>query len=194
MKKLTVKEAYALLTDGLEEPLKIQYVTHCLHVGDLAALIADGLGLDAEYAQTLGYLHDVGRRIDPANHAYAGYVFLKEKGLDDYAAICLTHSFLNNDVGCTCGVPLPEDCLGYGTIKSFVETHTNTDYDRIIQTCDLLCTSDGAVPLNERLRDIESRKGRHAGSDRHRAAAQAQLRAFEERLGHPVSDFYGKIR
>ena len=33
-----------------------------------------------------------------------GYYYLKELGYDDeYANICLTHSYLNNDIYCTAG-------------------------------------------------------------------------------------------
>ena len=78
--KLTKEEAYGLLTAGLENPETIGYVPHCRYVGDLAGMIAGELGLDAEYATVLGYLHDIGRKVDPGNHIYAGYKFLKENG------------------------------------------------------------------------------------------------------------------
>ena len=180
MKKLTRQEAYSILTEGLEEPEKIQYVRHCVCV-------------DGEYAACLGYLHDVGRKTDPFNHAYAGYLYLTERGLCDYAFICLTHSFLENDLDNVCGRPLPPGSRGYAFIKKFVEERRNTDFDRIIQICDLLCTSDGPTSLGERLADIESRKGVHPGSARHRATAEKQLRGIESRLGHPVSDFYSLL-
>ena len=40
-----------------------------------------------------------------------GYEYLKNKGYDDkYANICLTHSYLNNDIVCTAGgVPNPKE-------------------------------------------------------------------------------------
>ena len=69
--KINKEEAYKLLTDGLEEPEKIQYVQHCVYVGNLAQMIAEELSLDSEYAAVLGYLHDIGRRIEPWNHMYA---------------------------------------------------------------------------------------------------------------------------
>ena len=185
--------AYALLTQGLESPETVMYVSHSRHVGDLAALIAGELGLDAEYAAVLGYLHDIGRRIDSPNHMYAGYKYLTDEGCGDYAFICLTHSFLNNDVSLTCARPLSPQSEGYDTVKRFVETHENTDYDRIIQVCDLLCLHSGGATLEDRIADIESRKGTHARSPEHRAAAIAQKAALEARLGHSIYDFYPRL-
>lgn len=192
--KLTKEEAYGLLTAGLENPETIGYVPHCRYVGDLAGMIAGELGLDAEYATVLGYLHDIGRKVDPGNHIYAGYKFLKENGYDEYAFICLTHSFLNNDIECICGELLPPESEGYSEVKAFVETHENTDYDRIIQTCDLLCLHTGGTTLEERIDDIESRKGTHAKSKYHRETASAQKKYIEEKLGHAIYDFYPYLK
>ena len=136
--KLTKEKAYALLIEGLDEPEKIGYVPHSRYVGDLAGMIAKDMGLDPEYAAVLGYLHDIGRKSDPGNHMYAGYKFLKENGYEEYAYICLTHSFLNNDIECVCGRLLSPESEGYAEVKAFVGSREYTDYDRIIQTCDLL--------------------------------------------------------
>lgn len=192
--KLTKDEAYSLLTDGLENPETIGYVTHCRYVGDLAGMIAEELGLDAEYAGVLGYIHDIGRKVDPGNHMYAGYRFLKDNGYDEYAFICLTHSFLNNDIECICGEQLPPESNGYDEVRSFVETHQNTDYDRIIQTCDLLCLHTGGTTLEARIDDIESRKGTHSKSKYHRDTASAQKAEIEKRLGHSIYDFYVNLK
>lgn len=191
--KLTPAGAWALLTEGLDAPESIMYVTHCRYVGELAGLIAGALGADADYARILGFLHDIGRRIDPHNHMYAGYRYLLERGYDEYAFICLTHSFLENDIGCTCGRQLPPESEGYETVKAFVETRENTIYDKIVQTCDLLCMHSGGVTLEQRIADVESRKGTHVKSAAHRAAAFRQKAALEDLLGHSVYDFYEEL-
>ncbi|MBQ7546786.1 MAG: HD domain-containing protein [Clostridia bacterium] len=188
--KLTKEQAYRLLTEGLENPETIGYVPHSRYVGNLAAMIAQEMGLDAQYAATLGYLHGIGRRIDPDNHIYAGYRYLKSLGYDEYAFICLTHSFLNNDIECICGRLLPPESEGYDEVRAFVQAHENTDYDRIIQTCDLLCLHTGGTTLRERIDDIESRKGTHAKSQYHREIAIAQKAYIEEKIGHSIYDFY----
>lgn len=192
--KLTKEQAYNLLIEGLEKLETIGYVPHCRYVGDLAGMIAGEMGLDAEYAMVLGYLHDIGRKVDPGNHMYAGYKFLKDSGYDEYAFICLTHSFLNNDIECICGRLLPPESEGYEEVKAFVESHENTDYDRIIQTCDLLCLHTGGTTLEERIDDIESRKGTHAKSKYHRETAVAQKAYIENKIGHSIYDFYKYLK
>ena len=192
--KLAKEQAYNLLIDGLENPETIGYVPHCRYVGDLAGMIAGEMGLDAEYATVLGYLHDIGRKVDPGNHMYAGYKFLKDSGYDEYAFICLTHSFLNNDIECICGRLLPPESEGYEEVKAFVKSHENTDYDRIIQTCDLLCLHTGGTTLDERIDDIESRKGTHAKSKQHRETAVAQKAYIENKIGHSIYDFYKYLK
>lgn len=182
-----------MLIDGLETPGGIGYVTHSKYVGDLAALIADAIGEDGEYAAVLGYLHDIGRKIDSDNHIYAGYKYLTENGFEEYACICLTHSFLNNDIECICACFLPEDSEGYDIVKEFVETHEYTVYDKIIQVCDLLCVHTGATTIEERLNDIESRRGTHYKSQYHRQSALAQKAELERLIGHSIYDFYNQL-
>lgn len=194
MSQLSSKQAYDLLIENLENPESIQYVPHSRHVGDLAGMIAKELGLDEDYAKTLGYLHDIGRKIDSPNHMYAGYKYLVENGYEEYAYICLTHSFLNNDIECICASFLSPDSEGYDTVKAFVEAHRNTDYDRIVQTCDLLCLHSGGTTLEERIDDIESRRGTHYKSKYHRETAIKQKAEIEARLGHSIYDFYKDLK
>lgn len=191
--KLNEKQAYSLLIEGLDNPQNIQYVTHCRYVGDLAGMIAEELGLDSQFATVLGYLHDIGRKTEPDNHIYAGYEYLKNNGFDEYAFICLTHSFLNNDIKCICGCFLEPESRGYDEVKAFVEKHNYTMYDKIIQTCDLLCLHTGGTTLEQRIEDIESRKGTHHKSQYHKDTATAQKAEIEAMLGHSIYDFYDKL-
>ena len=192
--ELTKEQAFDLLIEGLQDPETIGYVTHSRYVGDLAGMIAADMGLDPAYATVLGYLHDIGRRIDSDNHMYAGYRFLKVNGYEQYAFICLTHSFLNNDIECICGRLLSPESEGYAEVKAFVESHENTDYDRIIQTCDLLCLHTGGTTLKERIDDIEARKGTHAKSAYHRETATRQKAYIEEKIGHSIYDYYPDLK
>ena len=188
--KLNSEQAFALLIQGLENPGEIQYVLHSRNVGNLAGMIAKELGLDEEHAKVLGYLHDIGRKIYNANHMYEGYRYLKENGYEDVAYICLTHSFLNNDLECICASFLPPDSEGYDELKEFVESHKNTMYDKVIQTCDLLCLHSGGTTLEKRIEDIESRRGTHYKSKYHKDTAMHQKAEIEEMLGHSIYDFY----
>ena len=190
---LSRKQAYEMLIEGIENPENVGYVTHSGYVGNLAALIAGAIGENGEYAAVLGYLHDIGRKINSENHIYAGYKYLKENGYEEYAPICLTHSFLNNDIECICASFLPEDSEGYDIVKAFVETHEYTIYDKIIQVCDLLCLHTGGTTIEARIDDIESRRGTHYKSQYHRESAIAQKAELEKMIGHSIYDFYDKL-
>ena len=91
------------------------------------------------------------------------------------------------------GIPIPES-EGYAEVKELVSTREYTDYDRIIQTCDLLCLHSGGTTLEERIADIESRKGTHAFSARHRQCAFAQKAYIESRIGCSVYELYKYLK
>lgn len=63
--------------------------------------------MDSDFAKTLGYIHDIGKKYGLNSddgvipHAINGYNYIKSLGYDeDYASICIKHSFLNNDINC----------------------------------------------------------------------------------------------
>lgn len=116
MKKIDIEKALNLLIRYLiyeKEDLLMtenRWVKHCLFVGiaagRLAATLNDNRDLrkafscmqeddlvDEEYAISLGYLHDIGRKINHKNHTIEGYKLLCSEGFDEEARICLTHSF-----------------------------------------------------------------------------------------------------
>lgn len=103
--KLTVDRAREMLEEARSKAVDDRWIKHSICVGNTAGKIAEKLNLDVDYAKTLGYIHDIGRAIgDGKDHVINGYNYIKELGYDDeYANICLTHSYLNNDVYCTAG-------------------------------------------------------------------------------------------
>lgn len=115
--KLTSSEARELLELERQKAKDDRWIDHCLCVGDSAGKIAkaldeNGYNVDIDKTITLGYLHDIGKYNGESHgHVMRGYNYLKDKGYDEeYCNICLTHSYLNNDVVCTAGgVPNPED-------------------------------------------------------------------------------------
>ena len=67
MKRLVAKDALDLLYKGVIntsadlEKQENKWINHCIYVGIAAGRIASKLGLDSDYAQALGYVHDIGR-------------------------------------------------------------------------------------------------------------------------------------
>ena len=73
------------------------WTAHSINVGIAARNIAQKVpGMDAEKAYIVGMLHDIGRRVGIVNipkHVYEGYKYAMEKGWDEVARVCMTHSY-----------------------------------------------------------------------------------------------------
>ena len=93
--------------------------------------------MNTRKAYILGLLHDVDKIIDEKEefHGLSGYRMMMDKGYDDVAKICLTHSFTNKDFKIT--------DFGYNQddmqkCKEMISQLEYDDYARLIQLCDLL--------------------------------------------------------
>ena len=92
--ELNCKKALMLLNDCKGMAKNDDWILHSICVGDTAGIIAKALNLDEDYAKTLGYIHDIGKRFGCNSyegvipHAINGYNYLKSLGYDDkYAGI-----------------------------------------------------------------------------------------------------------
>lgn len=135
------------------------WTTHSLNVGIAARNIAKKVsGLDENKAYIVGILHDIGRRVGIVNipkHVYEGYKYCMEKGWDEPAKICMTHSYV-----------LMKDEFDYEptteeeiAIKDYIINCEIDDYDRLVQMCDALATDYGFVILEKRFVDVTRRYG-----------------------------------
>ena len=72
--KLTSIEVLKLLEDVRGSVSNDHFIEHSICVGNAAGVIAKALNLDEDYAKTLGYIHDIGKKINgPKNHSVNGY-------------------------------------------------------------------------------------------------------------------------
>ena len=136
------------------------WVKHSMNTGAAAKYIAEKVpGLDSEKAYICGLLHDIGRRAgitDIPTHVYDGYKYCMEKGWDEVARICMTHSYLRM-----------QDEFSYEPetehekdIKDYIMNYGEPDdYDKLIQLCDSLATDYGFVILEKRFVDVTRRYG-----------------------------------
>ncbi len=135
------------------------WVRHSLNVGIAARNIARLIpALDEDKAYILGILHDIGRRagiLSIPQHVYQGYLYCMEKGWDEAAKICMTHSYV-----------LMQEAFDYEPtqkeqieIKKYIMNCTADDYDRLIQLCDSLAADYGFVILEKRFVDVTRRYG-----------------------------------
>lgn len=188
--KLTAEKALELIENFRNKVEDTGWIDHCICVGNSAGKIAESLKLDVDKAKTLGYIHDIGKGIGEfKNHVMNGYKYIKELGYDDeYANICLTHSYLNNDVNCTAG-GFPKD-IPFRT--EFIKKHEYTIYEKIINLCDLMCKAK-VMTLEKRLIDLIVRKGVHENTVYHIKEAQKLKKEFDEMLGFNVYELFPDI-
>ncbi len=187
--KLTSKEALEMLESSRGKTPYDGWIDHSICVGNAAGVIAKALNLDEEKAKTLGYIHDIGKLIRFQNHVMEGYNYLKELGYDDeYCNVCLTHSYLNNDVNCTQGNPTN---IPFRT--EFIKNHKYTIYEKIINLCDLMCIKN-VVTMEKRLIDVISRRPQHNNIVYHVKEALKLKKYFDDLLGYNLYDLFPGIK
>lgn len=188
--KLTSKQALTMLENARGKTPSDGWIDHSICVGSTAGKIAESLNLDVEKASTLGYIHDIGKSVgDFSGHVINGYNYLKDLGYDDeYANVCLTHSCLNNDVYCSaCKVP---DNLTFGI--DFIKNHEYTVYEKIVNLCDLMCTTEN-LTLEKRLIDIMVRRGTHDNTVYFIKEAQKLKTEIDDMLGFNVYKLFPNV-
>ncbi len=159
--KLTSKEALNLLNENIGKTSSDIWINHSKSVSYVAGVIASNLNLDSDFAKTLGYIHDIGKKYGCNNddgiipHAINGYNYIKTLGYDKcYASICIKHSFLNNDVDCLANDRDHTDSSNqnYEFIKEYIKNEY-TIYEKIINLSDLMCT-EKIYTVDKRMIDI----------------------------------------
>lgn len=197
MEKLTSKHAFELLiedvinSDSDYQKKENRWIWHCIYVGKGAKRIAAALGLDADYAEALGYIHDIGRKIRHQTHPTEGYYYMKERGFEKEAGICLTHSFIDNDISLTAGEGPSGEV--YEFLNSYLHQNSPSIYDNIIQLCDLFCLSDGFTTIERRLLDVTERKGITDNSQKHYEGVKELQKRIEEKLGCSLYELFPEI-
>lgn len=187
--KLTSKKALEMLESSRGKTSHDGWIDHCICVGRAAGVIAKALNLDEEKAKTLGYIHDIGKLIRFQNHVIEGYNYLKKLGYDEeYYNVCLTHSYLNNDVNCTQGNPTN---IPFRT--EFIKNHEYTIYEKIINLCDLMCIKN-VVTMEKRLIDVISRRPQHNNIVYHVKESLKLKKYFDDLLGYNLYDLFPEIK
>lgn len=199
--KLTSSKALELIENERgKKPNNNHWISHSICVGNTAGVIADALNLDADYARTLGYIHDIGKRFDYTNdgvfpHAMKGYEYIKELGYDeDYAGICIKHSFLNNDIDCISNDRDETDRNNpnYEFVKKYIKDEY-TIYEKIINLCDLMCTSK-VLTVDKRMMDLLMRHGVYAKTHYHIKETLNLKDFFDNLLGYNLYDLFPEIK
>lgn len=162
---------YPSLEEAMEELKKGnennpgQWVDHSIQMGIAARNIASACGMDAEKAEVLGTLHDIGRRVGfvGIRHIVEGYNYAMERGWDEVARISMTHSFATNVPTINPSMmDLTEEEFEF--TKSYLASIEYDDYDALAHLCDNIALPKGCVLLEKRMIDISIRHGVHEGT------------------------------
>lgn len=197
---LTSKKARELLEIERKTTKDDRWIEHSICVGDSAGRIAKalkekGYNVDVDKAITLGYIHDIGKyNGESRGHVMRGYEYLKNKGYDEeYANICLTHSYLNNDITCTAGGgPKRED---NPFLTDFIKNHEYTIEEKLINLCDLMCPQGNKVfTIDKRLIDIMIRRGAYSNTQYHIKETYKLKEYFDDLLGYNLYDLFSEVK
>ena len=197
---LTSNKALEILEGARGKTLSDGWINHSICVGESAYKIAKALNekgqsLDLDKVKTLGYIHDIGKMVGPfKNHVMNGYYYMKKEGYDeDYCNICLTHSYLNNDIVCTAGgVPNPKE---NPFLTNFIKNHEYTIEEKLINLCDLMCPQGNKIfTIDKRLIDIMIRRGAYSNSQYHIQETYKLKEYFDNLLGYNLYDLFPKIK
>lgn len=198
---LTCEEAMNLLNACKNTTKNNDWITHSICVGDTAGKIAKALNLDDNYARTLGYIHDIGKRFGCNNyegvipHAINGYNYLKSLGYnEEYSGICIKHSFLNNDINCLANDRDYTDSSNenYNFIKEYL-LKEYTIYEKIINLCDLMCTTK-LQTLEKRMFDLLLRHGVYKNTHYHLLESLKLKKYFDSLLGYNLYNLFPEIK
>ena len=164
---------------------------HCRVAAFCAKKIAEACGMNAEKAEVLALLHDIGRKflIRDLGHIYNGYKYMKRMGFAAVAKVCLTHSFPAKDASVYIGAS-DIDVNSAQELKSLLSDCEYDDYDRLIQLCDALASADGVTDIEERMADVKKRYGNYPQKQWDKNLEL--LEYFRKKAGKSVYEICGK--
>lgn len=202
--KLTSKNALQILEDTRKDFKNQKWIDHSICVGKSAGKIAEalnkkGMDLDVDKAITLGYIHDIGKKFNEHGgvfpHAINGYNYIKSLGYDEeYAGICIKHSFLNNDIDCIANDRDETDKfnLNYNFVKEYIKNKYSLE-EKIINLCDLMCTTK-TLTVEKRMIDLLLRHSIFAKTYYHIEETMKLKEYFDNLLGYNLYDLFPEIK
>ena len=163
--------------EGLEEGLSS---AHYQNVAFIASVIAEHTGLNSQKAYILGLLHDFGEYTQKTTpntfHGTAGYDEMMDKGFDEVARTCLSHSFFNADF-------TPEDFPAYNAQEiiraaELLKKQDFDDYDRLIHLADLMAPCQIIDTIENRIIWIGEKYHLSADDIKQKLAEAQKLKAY----------------
>lgn len=171
------------------------WVNHSQNTALAAEMIAKEAGLDSEAAYAYGLLHDIGRSFTKGQflHITEGYQYLSDRGYEDAAQICLTHSFPIQNIYSYVGeIDIDERDQKYYQRK--LQEIKYSDYDLLIQLCDTIATDCGFVFPEKRFVNLVFKYGfNYYTVDRWKRVLEIQD-YFEKRTGKKTGEVLDAVK
>lgn len=174
------------------------WARHSILVGDVAGKIAaavneKGQHFDVDRVAAMGYLHDIGKALDEFYlHPVKGYDYLMGLGYDeDFCAVCLTHSFVNNDPFCMFGEYMREERDKF--LIEYIRKHQFTDEDNLLLLADCMAC-DEVMTVDKRMIDIIYRYGVCAKTQERIKEVYRIKRYFDGLLGYNLYNLFPEIK
>ena len=165
---------------------------HSILVANIAKIIAVNAGLDLNKAFLLGLMHDIGKffvdKSEKYKHPRVGYQLLKGK-YPDIARICLTHPFVDFNLGEYIVAYCWQDHEESEKIQKFLTREKTDEYVKLIQLCDKLSSACGYVTLEAKFDWYKSRYEIDEESFQLNLKKLNEIKAqFEKVTGKPIYD------
>lgn len=191
----SVKEAEKILKDGGKSNPG-NWIDHSLYVADAARRITEKLpDLNSEIAYSLGCMHDIGRcyGFSYIKHTIDGYKYMMKLHYPYAARICLTHSFPFKEIKSYTG---KNDCEVSENefIQNFINNIKYSKYDKLIQLCDALGSTNGFCLLEKRLIDVFLRHGVYNFMKEKLKSVFKIKQEFENSLGHSIYELLPGVK
>lgn len=202
--KLTSLKAKEILENIRKTVQDDRWIDHCICVGNCAGVIANALNekgydVDVDKVISFGYIHDIGKSFnehgDVFPHAINGYNYIKSFGYDEeYAGICIKHSFLNNDIDCIANNRDENDKYNphYDFVKGYIKNEYSLE-EKIINLCDLMCTTK-ILTVEKRMIDLLLRHGVFDKTHYHIEQTVKLKKYFDNLLNYNMYDLFPEIK
>lgn len=164
------------------------WVQHSRNVAAAARTIASkDSEIEEEKAYIFGLLHDIGRHkyLSGMNHILEGYNFLMEKGYEEAARICMTHTFAFKDVNAIYGKwDSSEEEIKI--VEKYINSIQYNEYDLLIQLCDSIALPNGFALIEKRFVETALRSGINNLTLFKWKSVLNIKKYFEDKIGCPI--------
>lgn len=194
--ELILREKKIELANGRPESSWYLFHNHVFGAAEVARIVADLAGMDANRAYFSALLHDIGKireKNEQRFHGVLGYLMLKDEN-QDVARACLLHTFPFNRLESfeQCSKMFFNKKEDYDLTFDYIRSHPLNDYDLLVQMSDGLANAYGLVTIEERAAEYAKRHGIEV--PRGMLESMHELKDyFDKKIGIDIYTLYEKV-